>query len=181
MQPDRALLTLPNALSALRGILGLAIVWLISEGGISLLTVALVLMLAAEGLGLVTHRMGRASPIGEIAAALFGSVYHLTVFVGFLAAGWLPAWMLFVLFFPDLALTYVRTFARQSGHDLDPGMADRIKAVVHALAQLGIVGLALAGGGGEPAGAWVLLFAAMAASLSALVDRATEAGRRIAP
>lgn len=179
MRSDRALLTLPNALSALRGVLALAIVWLISQGGTGLLTIALVLMLAAEGLGLVTRRMGRGSPIGEIADSLFESVYRLTVFVGFLAAGWLPAWMLFVLFFPELAVTYVRTFARQSGHDLERGMADRIKEAVHAVAQIGVVALALAGGGAAPA--WVLLFAAMAASLYALVDRAAEAGRKIAP
>jgi phosphatidylglycerophosphate synthase len=82
--------------------------------------------------------------------------------------------MLFIVYSRDLAIPYLRAFAKQAGHDIWVRNSGKIKTAVHAAAQIGVVLIAL-GLIGKPSLLGVevsrlLLFLAAAASLYSLVD-----------
>jgi CDP-diacylglycerol--glycerol-3-phosphate 3-phosphatidyltransferase len=182
-----ALATIPNMLSLVRGLLGPIVLTLIlSEASWGLWT-ALALMIIAEATdyidGEIARRYDQESEIGRLADPVCDSVYHLSVFLAFLAMGWMAAWMLFVIYARDLMVPYLRAFARQSGHDLKVLTSGKIKTAVHAVAQVGIVAIALGLLGSDiridgPAPT-VLLIAAIAASVYSLADYVAEVGRLV--
>ena len=105
-----ALATIPNMLSLVRGLLGPVVLTLIlSEASWGLWT-ALALMIIAEATdyidGEIARRYDQESEIGRLADPVCDSVYHLSVFLAFLAMGWMAAWMLFVIYARDLMVPY---------------------------------------------------------------------------
>ena len=80
---------------------------------------------------------------------------------------------------PDGAL--IRTIARQAGHELEIRDSGKLKTLVHAVAQIGVVLVGLeviaATAVAEINTMKVLLLAATAASLDSLADYAVAAGR----
>jgi phosphatidylglycerophosphate synthase len=95
----------------------------------------------------------------------------------------MSAWMLFVIYARDLMVPYLRTFARQSGHDLQVLASGKIKTAVHAAAQIGIVAVALGlfGAGVTIHGPipQLLLLAAIGASVYSLADYVAEVARLV--
>ena len=91
--------------------------------------------------------------------------------------------VLFVIYARDLMVPYLRAFARQSGHDLQVLASGKIKTAVHAVAQIGIVAIALGVFGADVRidglAPTVLLLAAIAASIYSLADYVAEVGRLI--
>jgi CDP-diacylglycerol--glycerol-3-phosphate 3-phosphatidyltransferase len=180
MEPSNALYTIPNALSIARGLLGPIVMALITLDAYWALVVALLLMLLAEASdfmdGVIARRLHQESQIGRLIDPICDSIYHLSVFLAFLYNGWMPAWMLFIVYSRDLAIPYLRAFARQAGHDIWVRNSGKIKTAVHAAAQIGVVLIAL-GLVGKPSVlgmevSRVLLFLAAAASLYSLIDYA---------
>lgn len=139
---------------------------------------ALLLMVLAELSdfidGEIARRYRQETEIGRLVDPICDSVYHLSVFLAFLAMHWMPAWMLFVIYARDLIVPYVRTFARQAGHDLQIRMSGKIKTSVHAIAQIGIMMIALGLFGQnisvDGSLSLLLLLAATGASVYSLVD-----------
>lgn len=181
------LATIPNFLSLLRALLGPVVLSLILSEATWALWAALGLMLIAELTdfvdGEIARRYDQETELGRIADPVCDSVYHLSVFLAFLAMGWMAAWMLFVIYARDLMVPYLRAFARQSGHDLQVLASGKIKTAVHAAAQIGIVAIALGALGANlridgPAPT-ALLLAAIAASIYSLADYVAEVGRLI--
>jgi CDP-diacylglycerol--glycerol-3-phosphate 3-phosphatidyltransferase len=182
-----AFATIPNLLSLVRGLLGPVVLTLILSEASWALWTALGLMIVAEATdyvdGEIARRYNQESEIGRLADPVCDSVYHLSVFLAFLAMGWMAAWMLFVIYARDLMVPYLRAFARQSGHDLTVLASGKIKTAVHAVAQVGIVAIALGLLGSDiridgPAPT-VLLIAAIAASVYSLADYVAEVGRLV--
>ncbi len=182
-----ALATIPNMLSPVRGLLGPVVLTLILSEATWGLWTALALMIVAEATdyidGEIARRYDQESEIGRLADPVCDSIYHLSVFLAFLAMGWMAAWMLFVIYARDLMVPYLRAFARQSGHELNVLASGKIKTAVHAVAQLGIVAIALGLLGSEiridgPAPT-ILLIAAIAASVYSLADYVAEVGRLV--
>lgn len=182
-----ALATVPNLLSLGRGLLGPVVLTLILSEAPWALWTALGLMLVAEATdyidGEVARRFDQESEIGRVADPVCDSIYHLSVFLAFLAMGWMAAWMLFIIYARDLTVPYLRAFARQSGHDLKLLTSGKIKTAVHAVAQIGVVAIALGLlgpdvhiGGLAPT---VLLIAAVSASVYSLADYLAETGRLV--
>lgn len=181
------LATIPNVLSLIRGLLGPVVLTLILSETTWGLWTALGLMVVAEATdyvdGEIARRFDQESEIGRLADPVCDSVYHLSVFLAFLAMGWMSAWMLFVIYARDLMVPYLRAFARQSGHDLKVLASGKVKTAVHAAAQLFIVAIALGLLGPDvrvdgPAPT-ILLLAAIAASVYSLVDYVAETGRLV--
>jgi len=178
MKPSNQLVTTPNLLSFTRGILGPVAMSFIVTGTPGALAVALVLMITAEFTdfldGIVARRFGLETEYGKVIDPVCDSIYHLSVFVGFVYQGWMPAWMLFVIYSRDLVIPYIRTFARQSGVDLGIRDSGKIKTAVHAFVQIGVVGLALNLFGPaqimEFSTSTLLLMLAAAVSIYSLVD-----------
>lgn len=184
---SNALVTIPNLLSLVRGLLGPVVLTLILSEAPWGLWSALALMIVAEATdyidGEVARRYGQETELGRLADPVCDSVYHLSVFLAFLAMSWMAAWMLFVIYARDLIVPYLRAFARQSGHDLKVLVSGKIKTAVHAVAQIGVVTIALGFWGSDiridgPAPT-ILLIAAVAASVYSLADYVAEVGRLV--
>ena len=180
MEPANALFTIPNALSIGRGCLGPIVMVLITQDARWALWAALFLMLAAEASdfmdGVIARHLKQEFQLGRLIDPICDSIYHLSVFLAFLYNGWMPAWMLFIVYSRDLAIPYLRAFAKQAGHDIWVRNSGKIKTAVHAVAQVGVVLIAL-GLIGKPSilgldVARVLLLAAAVASLYSLADYA---------
>jgi len=175
---SNALLTIPNVLSIGRAALGPIVMALIAHRAPWSLLVALALMITAEFSdfmdGLLARRLNQESQIGRLIDPICDSIYHLSVFLAFLYNKWMPAWMLFVIYSRDLAVPYIRAFAKQAGHDIWVRESGRIKTAVHAAAQIGVVVVALGVLGDVTAyGTEIttaLLLAATAASVYSLLD-----------
>jgi CDP-diacylglycerol--glycerol-3-phosphate 3-phosphatidyltransferase len=184
---NNALATIPNLLSLVRGLLGPVVLTLILSEAPWGLWSALALMLVAEATdyfdGEVARRYGQETEIGRLADPVCDSVYHLSVFLAFLALGWMAAWMLFIIYARDLMVPYLRAFARQSGHELKVLASGKIKTAVHAMAQIAVVTIALGLWGSDiridgPAPT-ILMIAAVAASVYSLADYIAEVGRLV--
>lgn len=183
MSPARVY-TLPNALSVARGLLGPVVMWMITSETPSILVWALALMIVAELSdfvdGVIARRFKQQSELGRVIDPICDSIYHLSIFLAFLSMGWMPAWMLFIIYSRDLAVPYIRTMARQSGRELEIRDSGKLKTLIHAVAQIGVVLVALGAPPATLAGAdtmTVLLFVATAASVYSLVDYAVAAVR----
>ena len=104
------------------------------------LGVALVFMLIAEISdffdGYIARRFGQDSDIGKLLDPVCDSIYRLSVFLAFLANGWLPAWMFFIIYARDLIVPYLRTFSRQVGHTLEVRWSGKAKAAAQGLSQI---------------------------------------------
>lgn len=185
MQLPVELRTWPNAISAFRALAGPTVMALLAAETGSALVSALVVMLVAElsdlADGIVARRSGEKAEFGNLIDRVCDSIYHLSVFLGFLANGWMPVWMLFIIYAADLTVPYLNTFARQAGRVLDARLAGTIKTAVHAACQIAVVtvatGLAgdtLAMDGSE---VFAVLSVATAASVLALIDYGTKAVR----
>jgi len=147
LAPSSSLFNVPNSLSVARALAGPVVLALITAGTDAALYSALGLMILAElsdlADGEIARRYDQETEIGRFVDPVCDSVYHLSVFLAFLAMGWMPAWMLFVLYGRELVVPYLRTFARQAGHDLQVRASGKTKAAVHAVVQIGIVAIAL--------------------------------------
>ena len=147
MEPSNALVTIPNVLSIVRGCLGPVVMALITLNVTWALVTALVLMVLAEASdvvdGIIARRFKQESQLGRLIDPICDSIYHLSVFLAFLYNGWMPAWMLFIVYSRDLAIPYLRAFAKQAGHDIWVRNSGKVKTAAHAVAQIGVVLIAL--------------------------------------
>lgn len=178
MSQTHPLYTVPNVLSIIRGLTGPLVLALITFATTWSFTLALSLMVLAELSdffdGEIARRYSQETEFGRLVDPICDSIYHLSVFLAFMAMHWMPAWMLFVIYARDLIVPYVRTFARQAGHDLQIRTSGKIKTAVHAVTQIGVMTIALGifgqnmtTGGQFP---FVLLLFATGASIYSLVD-----------
>jgi CDP-diacylglycerol--glycerol-3-phosphate 3-phosphatidyltransferase len=189
MQLPKELRTWPNAISAFRALAGPTVMVLITADTRTALFAALALMLAAEVSdlvdGIVARRSGGHTEFGNLVDPVCDSIYHLSVFLGFLANGWMPVWMLFAIYAADLTVPYLNTFARQAGQVLHARLSGRIETLVHAVCQIAIVATAAGLSGGllstGDSTIYALLSVATAASVLALIDYGAKAVRLTTP
>lgn len=148
--------TLPNAITASRLVLApltviahqlaiaggdefqdsttLAVGWLFA------CLVGLVLAEISDGVdGAVARRTGSVSDLGKLLDPLSDSVYRQFVFLSFLAAGWLPLWMMALLFLRDIVVAYLRAFSGLYDVVLAARLSGKIKAIAQATAQIALI------------------------------------------
>lgn len=142
---------LPNLLSLGRIVCGPLVMLLIAQGGTVVLVLTILVMLLAEVSDLLdghlARRLAAASAFGKIVDPLADSLYRVIVFLAFLDAGWMPAWMVVVIVSRDILVSYLRIFSEQSGITMGARQSGKIKAVFQGVVQIGTVALVLAGGG----------------------------------
>jgi CDP-diacylglycerol--glycerol-3-phosphate 3-phosphatidyltransferase len=185
MKAPARVYTIPNLLSITRGLLGPVVMWMITSESPGMLAWALMLMVLAELSdfvdGVVARRFKQQSELGRVIDPICDSIYHLSIFLAFLSRGWMPAWMLFIIYARDLTVPYIRTIARQAGHELEIRDSGKLKTLVHAVAQIGVVlvGLEVIASVvvAEINTMQVLMVAATAASLYSLADYTVAAAR----
>jgi CDP-diacylglycerol---glycerol-3-phosphate 3-phosphatidyltransferase len=134
--------TAPNLLTLLRVVLGFGIYYLLATHS-PLLWVVLVLAIISEISdvldGALARKMGLSSGLGQALDPLCDSLYRLTVFLAFAAAGWMPLWLVFPFLFRDIIVSYARIMAASRGVSIGARLSGKIKAVVQGAAQIGIV------------------------------------------
>lgn len=138
--------SLPNVVTMLRVVFGFAIYGLLATGS-SLLwpTLGIVLVLAilselSDVLdGALARKLGQASGLGQALDPLCDSLYRLTVFMAFAAAGWMPLWLVFPFLFRDIIVSYARIMAASRGVSIGARLSGKIKAVVQGVVQIGVI------------------------------------------
>jgi len=112
----------------------------IAIGWLFVCLVGLVLAEISDGIdGAVARRTGSVSDLGKLLDPLSDSVFRQFVFLSFLAAGWLPLWMMAVLFLRDILVAYLRVFSGLYDVVLAARVSGKIKAIVQATAQIATV------------------------------------------
>ncbi len=134
--------TPPNILTMSRVVLGFGMYYLLAVHS-PLLWVVLVLAIISEVSdvldGALARKMGMASGLGQALDPLCDSLYRLTIFMAFAAAGWMPLWLVFPFLFRDIIVSYARIMAASRGVSIGARLSGKIKAVVQGGAQIGVI------------------------------------------
>jgi len=124
----------------------------------------------SDGLdGFLARRRNVVSNFGKLMDPCADSIFRLSCFFCFAGAGWAPLWMVVVMFYRDMGVGALRTFAAERGVIVAARFAGKCKALVQAGGALAILAIAL-GEGGIPSrqalGTFeILAWIAMAASV----------------
>ena len=137
--------TLPNAISAYRIVAGPTCMWLLTTDGPYWAWAALAIMISAEISDLIDGRMARASAqvtnFGKILDPMADSLYRGAVFIAFVINGWMPIWMLSIIIWRDLTVSYLREIAELEATTLSARTSGKWKAIAQGVAQIVVVGL----------------------------------------
>jgi phosphatidylglycerophosphate synthase len=174
------LATCPNLLSGTRVLLGPVVMGLIIYGGPTACSAALLVMVVAEATdladGWLSRRIGLETPMGRLVDIASDTLYHLMVYVAFLANDWMPPMVLFLIFAQELIIPYMRTFGLQRGRRLEIRWSSRAKTFADGLCQLAVVAMILIFYADDPSAgakaATVLIGIAALASILTTVDHA---------
>ena len=140
--------TTPNAITASRIVLApltlaahqLGSSDVISPGWLGLCLLGLVIAEITDVMdGIVARRIGEVSAVGKLLDPLSDSIFRMFVFLGFVASGWMPLWMMCVFFARDILVAYLRVFSGLQNIVLAARISGKVKAVVQATAQIALV------------------------------------------
>ena len=174
------LATWPNLLSGTRVLLGPLVMTLIVVGGPTAYLAALAVMLIAEATDVADGWLGRRSgsqpPLGRLVDIAADTLYHLMVYVAFLANDWMPPMVLFLIFAQELIVPYMRTFGLQRGRRLEIRWSSRAKTFADGFCQIAVVAMILIFFADDPSAgakaATALIGIAALASILTTVDHA---------
>lgn len=110
----RNFFTLPNLLSLTRIALGAAAMLAIVAG--SLIPAAVLIVagaLTAVANSALARHLKTPSELGKSLDATCDAIFQLAVFLAFLIKGWMPLWAALCVYSCEIALPYLRSFARQ--------------------------------------------------------------------
>ncbi len=170
----------PNAISLFRVAAGpICLALLISNSTVAIWA-ALGFAIAAELSdfldGHVARSTGQASPAGKVLDPMADSLYRSSLFLAFLANGWMPLWMLVVMIGRDIIVSRFREIAESGGRTLAARPSGKWKAVAQGVSQIVIIALVAAFGVPAPtwfgAVAFALLLGATIVTAYSLVDYA---------
>jgi len=80
--------------------------------------------------GLVARRDGGVSDVGKLLDPLVDSLARFTIFAAFLAMGVMPLWMLLIIFYRDMVVSYMRSMAATQGVVMMARSSGKAKALV---------------------------------------------------
>lgn len=153
---------IPNILSTMRMLCGWLVIGLLATPSATSLLLVLVVMALAEfsdlADGQIARRYDAGSDFGKIIDPLADSLYRAMVFLAFVGAGWMPVWMMAVIFSRDILVSYMRVFSQQAGITMGARASGKLKAVVQGTVQATTVILALATGLPEDSGSAGLVY-----------------------
>jgi len=151
----RELWTWPNAITGYRFVAGPLCLLLLVYPFIGSIWLVLSLMVLAEISdaldGYVARSARQVTKVGKILDPMADGLYRGSVFIAFLAVGWMPVWMLAVILLRDVAVSYLREYAEERQQTLGARESGKWKAVAQAVAQLSIVGYVALFGARYPA------------------------------
>ncbi|MGE0430758.1 MAG: CDP-alcohol phosphatidyltransferase family protein [Planctomycetota bacterium] len=171
---DFRLWTVPNMLTLSRFVIAPVTLTMLVLGAppdasVAFLWAAISLMIVSEITdnldGRVARATGQVSDTGKLLDPLSDVTTHNFIFLAFVAAGWLPVWMMAIMLFREFLVAYLRIFCALHGVVLQARWSGKVKSFVIAIAQFGtIIAFALprVGVGGVPSvtiAFWLLLIA----------------------
>ena len=121
----RNFFTLPNLLSLARIALGAAAMLAIAAGS---LTVAAALIVTGALTAIATRCLKTPADPGKSLDATCDAIFQLAVFLAFLIKGWMPLWAALCVYSCEIALPYLRSFARQFEAQRSPRIFEQIKS-----------------------------------------------------
>ena len=121
----RNFFTLPNLLSLARIALGAAAMLAITAGSLSL---AAVLIVTGALTAIATRCLKTPADPGKSLDATCDAIFQLAVFLAFLIKGWMPLWAALCVYSCEIALPYLRSFARQFEAQRSPRTFEKIKS-----------------------------------------------------
>lgn len=107
----------------------------------SYLTPALVVMILGEFTdwldGQMARRNGQISSLGKIYDPMCDSIFHMIIWMSFLAIGWVCVYLVIMFFVRDTVVAYIRICLAASGatNKLAARLSGKIKAVSQGIAQ----------------------------------------------
>ena len=141
--------TTPNAITASRVVMAPLTLWAHQAGTAGgeirpvFLGLCLLGLVAAEVTdvmdGIVARRTGEVSAIGKLLDPLSDSIFRMFVFLGFLASGWMPLWMMAIFFARDILVAYLRVFSGLQDIVLAARLSGKVKAIGQATCQIALV------------------------------------------
>jgi len=134
----------PNWLTASRMVvfapLALGLLCLDTQLSLALCLVVMLLAELTDALdGILARATGQVTDLGKIFDPLCDSVYHGLVWMGFVAAGWMPAYVAAIFLFRDQIVAYIRVYLAQKQFIMAARWSGKVKAVSQAIAQIAIV------------------------------------------
>ncbi len=142
----RETLSITNLLSVGRAVSGLAVGQLIVIDGELALDFAVLLMVAIAVLDSAGDWARRDDNHGSLAERILEpvsrGVYAQSIFLAFVAAGWMHVWLFLAVFVRDLSLAYFKAFAAQASRPLAARLSDRAYRVARTAGQLVVVAAA---------------------------------------
>ena len=132
--------SLPNSLSLSRILFGAVALLAIGNGFLNAAIVMIALALLTDMAdGIVARRMGATGELGRSLDRTCDSIFQLSVFLAFLLQGWMPLWAAVTVYSVDIALPYLRSFAKQF-HAVPPSKVfDFAKSAVYWVSLIAIV------------------------------------------
>ena len=140
--------TVPNLLTFSRFIIAPATLTMLVLGGpaaatATFLWVAIGLMTLSEITdfldGRVARATGQVSDTGKLLDPLSDVTTHSFIFLAFVAAGWMPVWMMAVILFREFLVAYLRIFCALQGTVLQARWTGKVKSFITAVAQFGTI------------------------------------------
>jgi CDP-diacylglycerol--glycerol-3-phosphate 3-phosphatidyltransferase len=139
-------LNLPNAITAYRIVAGPVCMWLLTAKSAPAMWIALALVVSAELSDLIDGYVARSSSqvsnFGKILDPMADCLYRGSVFIAFVINGWMAVWMLSIIVWRDLTVSYLREIAELRSETLGARASGKWKAIVQGGAQIIIVGMA---------------------------------------
>lgn len=169
----------PNKLSYLRIVLTAPILCLQQYGGPAALSLCLALVIVNELSdlldGRLARRTGQVTSLGKLLDPMADSISRVSLFIAFAVSGWMPLWMVVIIFIRDVVVQYARIIAASRGVVLAARLSGKLKGIAQGTALILVTGLhtALAWGGARPAGLaadWWILFVATAVTAGSALD-----------
>ncbi len=87
--------------------------------------------------GHFARRLGQVSELGKVLDPFADSISRLTYFVAFASVRIMPAWILLILIYRDVAVAYIRVMISQNKVMMPARASGKLKAWVYAFAGIG--------------------------------------------
>jgi len=133
----------PNYITSLRLFVFAPLVcFFLMHGCLVLALASMILGEITDGLdGKVARMNGRVSDFGKIYDPMCDSIFHMTIWMSFLALGWVSVYFVIFFFARDIMVSYIRIWLASQREKiiLAARMSGKIKAVAQATTQISII------------------------------------------
>ena len=89
--------------------------------------------------GYVARKTGQISNLGKIYDPMCDSIFHMVIWISFLAIGWVPIYLVLVFFVRDCVVSNIRICLASHRIVLSARTSGKIKAIAQATAQISLV------------------------------------------